>query len=50
MLDNLMSLPDGSEVKNLPEMQKIWIRSLGQEDPLKKKMAIHFSIFAWEIP
>ena len=45
-----MSLPDGSEVKNLPVMQKIWIRSLGHEDPLEKKMAIHFSILAWEIP
>jgi len=45
-----MSLPDGSEVKNLPVMQKMWIRSLGHEDPLEKKMAIHFSILAWEIP
>ena len=24
-------------VKNLPAMQDIWVRSLGQEDPLKKK-------------
>ena len=23
---------------------------LGQEDPLKKKMETHFSIFVWEIP
>ena len=23
---------------------------LGQEDPLEKEMAIHFSIPAWEIP
>ena len=23
---------------------------LGQEDPLEKEMAIHSSIFAWEIP
>ena len=27
-----------------------WIRSLGQEDPLKKEMATHYSILAWEIP
>ena len=26
-------------VKNLPSMQKIWIHSLGQEDPLEKGMA-----------
>jgi len=28
--------------------ETVW--SLGQEDPLKKEMAIHFSIIAWEIP
>jgi len=26
------------------------VRSLGQEDPLKKGMAIHSSILAWRIP
>ena len=26
------------------------IRSLGQEDPLEKEMATHYSILAWEIP
>ena len=26
------------------------VRSLGQEDPLEKEMATHFSILAWEIP
>ena len=31
-------------VKNLPAMQEIWVRSLGQEDPLEKGMATHFSI------
>ena len=35
-------------VKNLPAMQGIWIRSLGQEDPLEKEMAIHSSILAGE--
>ena len=25
------------------------VQSLGQEDPLQKKMATHSSIFAWEI-
>ena len=37
-------------VKNLPAMQKRWVQSLGQEDPLEKEMATHFSILAWEIP
>ena len=26
------------------------VRSLGQEDPLEKEMAIHSSILAWRIP
>ena len=37
-------------VKNLPEMWDTWIRSLVQEDALKKKMATHSSILAWRIP
>ena len=37
-------------VKNLPAMQKTWIRSLGQEDPLEKGMATHSSILTWKIP
>ena len=37
-------------VKNLPAMQETWVQSLGQEDPLEKKMATHFSILAWENP
>ena len=36
-------------VKNLSAMQESWVRSLGQEDPLEKEMAIHSSILAWEI-
>ena len=28
----------------------MWIQSLGWEDPLKKGMATHSSILAWEIP
>ena len=30
-------------VKNLPAMQELWIPSLGQEDPLEKDMATHFT-------
>ena len=37
-------------VKNLPAMQETWVRSLGQEDPLKKELVIHSSILAWRIP
>ena len=37
-------------VKNLPAMWKTWVRSLGQEDPLEKEMAIHSNILAWKIP
>ena len=36
-------------VDNLLVMQKIWIRSSGQEDPLEKGMATHFNTLAWEI-
>ena len=36
--------------KNLPAMQEIRVRSLGQEDPLEKQMATHSSILAWNFP
>ena len=36
-------------VKDLPVMQETWVLSLGQEDPLEKKMATHSSILAWRI-
>ena len=42
--------PGGPVVKNLPVRQKTWVRFRGQEDPLKKGMATHSSIFAWRIP
>ena len=38
-----MGFPDDSAVKNPPavqEMQEIWVRSLGQEDPLEEGMAV----------
>ena len=31
-------------VKNLPEVQKTWVQSLGWKHPLEKKMATHSSI------
>ena len=36
-------------VKNLPVMQKTWVRSLGWEDPLGKGTATHSSILTWRI-
>ena len=30
--------------------EKMWVRSLGQEDPLEKEMATCSSVLAWEIP
>ena len=36
-------------VKNLPEMWKTQVRTLGLEDPLEN-MATHSSILAWRIP
>ena len=41
------------QVKNLPAVQKTQetqVRFLGQEDPLKKEIAIHSSILAWKVP
>ena len=37
-------------VKCLPAMQETQVQSLGQEDPLEKKMATHSSILASKIP
>ena len=34
----------------MPETQKMWVRSLGWEDPLDKEVATHSSILAWRIP
>jgi len=54
MLDTIPSMmhgfPGGSDSKkNLPAMQKTLVQSLGWEDPLEKRMAIHSNILAWRI-
>ena len=41
-------VPQGYRTR-LP-LQKTQVRSLGWKDPLKKEMATHSSILAWEIP
>ena len=42
--------PVAQTVKNLPAMQETRVQSLGQENPLEERMAIHSSILAWRIP
>ena len=42
--------PIAQIIRKLPAMQKTWVQSLGQEDPLEKEVATHFSILAWRIP
>ena len=37
-------------VKNPPAMQETGVQSLGQEDPLGKRMATDSHILAWRIP
>ena len=37
-------------VKNPPAMRKIWVQSLGWENPLEKGKATHSSVLAWRIP
>ena len=45
----MMGFPGGSAVKYFLAVQKIWVQSLGWDDPLEKGMATHFSILAWRI-
>ena len=47
--DSLTSLV-AQTVKCLPTMGETWVQYLGQEDPLEKEMATHFSTLAWKIP
>ena len=37
-------------VKQLSALRETRVRSLGWEDPLEKKMAIHSNTLAWKIP
>ena len=34
----------------MQETQEMWVRSLGQEDPLEQGMAIHSSTLDWTVP
>ena len=42
--------PMAQQVENLPAMQEVQVRSLGQGDPPEEKMATHSSILARKIP
>ena len=42
--------PMAQMIKKLSAMWQTWVRSLGQEESLEKRMATHSSILAWEIP
>ena len=46
---SVMGFPGGLAVKNPPEMQEMWVQSLGGEDAQEKEMATHSTILAWEI-
>ena len=43
------TFPVAQRVKNLPAMQETRVRSLGQEDPVEKEMATHYSTLAGRI-
>ena len=45
-----MGFPYSSFGKNLPAMQKTWVRFQGWEDREEKEISIHSSILAWKIP
>ena len=51
-MENLLSGASlvAQRVKKLPAMQETWARSLGQEDPLEKRLVTHSNILAWEFP
>ena len=43
------SLPTELSGKPMQEIQKMWVQSLGQEDPREEGVATHSSILAWKI-
>ena len=49
-MTNIWIFPGSSDSKASATRQETQVQSLGQEDLLKKEMAIHSSILAWRIP
>ena len=43
-LETVVLICVAQRIKNLPAMQEVWVRSLGQEDRLEEGMATHSSI------
>ena len=37
-------------MREIQEMQEMWVQSVGWEDPQEKEMATHSSTLAWKIP
>ena len=50
LVTDIGGFPVAQRLKHLPAMRETWVRSLGQEDPLEKEMAIHSGTLAWKIP
>ena len=46
----MIGFPGGWVVRIRLPVQETQVWSLGQEDPLEREMATHFSILAWRIP
>ena len=44
-----LSILGGSDGKESPAVQNIWVQSLDWEDPLEESMATHSSILAWRM-
>ena len=49
MSSRVKNFPGGSDSEDSVCNAGDWVRSLGWEDPLEKKMATHSSILAWKI-
>ena len=45
----ILGFPSGSAVKNPSAMLEMWIRSLGQEDPLQEGMETHSRRIPWTL-
>ena len=49
----IMQIPSGSMIKNLPamqEIQKMQVQFLSQEDPLEEGMVTHSGVLAGKVP
>ena len=50
IFNSLCNIQGGSVESICVPVQKTWVQSLSQEDPLEKEVATHPSILAWRIP